>query len=180
MRNSGGRSPSGDRGGMAREADAPAAGLPGLSEGQREKAMTRWRLLAPHFEDGVPLARIAEQNRRPRPSQTPAAWPASGHNSATRAADGVDPPARLLSSGRESHVRVVAIGGRNRRRYSRRCPDRHGAPRPQPSSAGSGGRRDPGCRRGRLPLGPTREARSARRLSTRMDSTSCNCRHTRC
>ncbi len=47
---------------MAGEADALAAGLTGLSEGQREQAMTRWRLLAPHFEDGVPLARIAGQS----------------------------------------------------------------------------------------------------------------------
>ena len=47
---------------MAGEADAPTAGLSGLSEGQREQAMTRWRLIAPHFEDGVPLARIAEHS----------------------------------------------------------------------------------------------------------------------
>ena len=41
---------------------ALAAGLTGLSEGQREQAMTRWRLLAPHFQDGVPLAWIAGQS----------------------------------------------------------------------------------------------------------------------
>jgi hypothetical protein len=35
---------------MAGEADAPAVGLSGLTEGQREQAMTRWRLLAPHVE----------------------------------------------------------------------------------------------------------------------------------
>jgi hypothetical protein len=51
-----------DRGGVAGEADAPTAGLSGLPEGQRELAMTRWRLLAPHVEDGVPLARIAEHS----------------------------------------------------------------------------------------------------------------------
>ena len=47
---------------MAGEADAPAVGLSGLTEGQREQAMTRWRLLAPHVEGGVPLARIAEHS----------------------------------------------------------------------------------------------------------------------
>jgi len=47
---------------MAGEADAPAVGLSRLTEGQREQAMTRWRLLAPHVEGGVPLARIAEQS----------------------------------------------------------------------------------------------------------------------
>ena len=44
---------------MAGEAGVPRAGLTGLSEGQREQAMTRWRLLAPHLEEGVPVARLA-------------------------------------------------------------------------------------------------------------------------
>ncbi|HEY3732845.1 MAG TPA: Mu transposase C-terminal domain-containing protein [Streptosporangiaceae bacterium] len=47
---------------MAREADAAAAGLTGLPEGQRVQAMSRWRVIAPHFEDGVPLARIAGES----------------------------------------------------------------------------------------------------------------------
>ncbi|MGH3157511.1 MAG: hypothetical protein ACRDNF_13160, partial [Streptosporangiaceae bacterium] len=47
---------------MAGEADAPGAGLSELPERQREQAMTRWRLLAPHVEAGVPLARIAARS----------------------------------------------------------------------------------------------------------------------
>ncbi len=44
---------------MAETVDADRAGLTGLPDSQRLRAMARWRLLAPHLKDGVPLTRVA-------------------------------------------------------------------------------------------------------------------------
>jgi hypothetical protein len=35
--------------------------LVGLTEAQRDHAMARWRVLRPHIEDGVPVARDRTQ-----------------------------------------------------------------------------------------------------------------------
>ncbi|RZK94990.1 MAG: transposase [Rhodococcus sp. (in: high G+C Gram-positive bacteria)] len=40
-------------------------GLHRLSDAQREQALRRWQVLAPHLEDGVPLTRAAEHARVP-------------------------------------------------------------------------------------------------------------------